>query len=104
LQSADADACNLLVAIVVETRCWMRYGLHTLAYGHFRDTTPLGLQCWTVTPAYKVVRSNGEIGKAKPVPMINFRRASVHPDKRTFAIDQTSPYTLSGRVTQPQGG
>jgi hypothetical protein len=44
LQLAYADARNLLVAVVAETRCWNRYGLHTLAYGPLRDTTPLGSQ------------------------------------------------------------
>ncbi|HEY2526923.1 MAG TPA: hypothetical protein VGJ20_03080 [Xanthobacteraceae bacterium] len=30
-QFAYADACNLLVSVAVETRCWNRYGLRAPA-------------------------------------------------------------------------
>lgn len=105
LQAAYANACNLLVPIVVENRCWNRFRLHTLAYDRLREETPLGSQMCcnalrTVTVAYKAMRSNGEIEKGKPIPAINFRRASVHFDKRTFSMgdDQLSLYTLTGRI------
>jgi IS605 OrfB family transposase len=106
LQAAYADACNLLVPTVVETRCWNRYTLHSLAYRRLRTETPLGAQMCcnvlrSVTAAYKALKSNGEIAKNKPVPAINFRRASVHFDKRTFTLkgDSLSLNTLGKRVT-----
>lgn len=36
LQSAYSDACNLLVPIVVESRCWNRVSLHKLSYSNLR--------------------------------------------------------------------
>ena len=44
LQSAYADACNRLVPIVVETRCWNRYKLYAMAYRRLCTETPLGAQ------------------------------------------------------------
>jgi putative transposase len=106
LQAAYAAACNMLVSIVVETRCWNRYNLHRLAYRRRRAAMPLGSQMCcnvlrTVTGACRSVHSNGGIPKHEPVPEINFRRACVHFDARTFAMrgDQLSLYTLTGRVT-----
>jgi IS605 OrfB family transposase len=105
LQTAYSNACNLLVPIVVETRCWNRYNLHNLAYRRLRNETPLGAQMCcnalrTVTAAYKAMRSNGTIKKDEPVPTITFRGTSVHFDSRTFARreNELSLYTLAGRV------
>jgi hypothetical protein len=96
LQAADADACNGLVPIVRESRCWNRYELHRQAYRKLRAGTPLGAQmCCNVLrtgcAAYPV---------DEPVPAISFRRASVHFDKRTFSMhgDGLSLYTLEGRI------
>jgi putative transposase len=88
-QSAYADACNLLAAIVVETRCWNRYALHKLAYRLLRAETPLGSQACCnalrrVTGPYRSTRSNGEIARDKPAPAINLRRAGVHFVVRTL--------------------
>jgi putative transposase len=105
LQAAYADACNLLVPIVVENRCWNRYNLHNLAYRHLRTETPLGAQMCcnalrSVAAAYKAMRSNGEIKNGEPVPTISFRVTSVHFDSRTFSMrgNELSLYTLTGRV------
>jgi IS605 OrfB family transposase len=105
LQTAYSNACNLLVPIVAETRCWNRYNLHTLAYRRLRDETPLGAQMCcnalrTVTAAYKAMRCNGGIKKDEPVPTITFRGTLVHFDSRTFAMrgNTLSLYTLTGRV------
>ena len=47
------------------------------------------------------MKSNGEIAKDKPVPSINFHRASVHFDQRTFTLrgSQLSLNTLGKRGT-----
>ena len=106
LQEAYAGACNLLVPVVAETRCWNRYKLHTLAYQRLRAETPLGAQMCcnairSVTAAYKTLKSNGGVGKGEPVPAIGFRRAAVHFDKRTFTMrgNSLSLNTLGKRVT-----
>jgi putative transposase len=97
LQAAYAAACNMLVSIVVETRCWNRYSLHRLAYRRRRAAMPLGSQMCcnvlrTVTGACRSVHSKGGI---------NFRGAPEHFDARTLAMrsDQLSLYTPTGRVT-----
>jgi putative transposase len=80
--------------------------LRQLAYCRLRTETLLGAQMCcnvlrSVTAAYKAMKSNGEIAKDKPVPSINFRRASVHFDQRTFIRrgSQLSLNTLGKRVT-----
>jgi putative transposase len=88
-QSASADACKLLAAIVVETRCRDRYALHKLAYRPLRAETPLGSQACCnalrrVTGPHRSRRSNGEIARDKLVPAIDLRRAGVHFDVRTL--------------------
>lgn len=100
LQSEYANACNLLVPTVVETRCWNRYKLHALSYSHLRASSSLGSQfCCnvirSVSAAYKALKSNGEIVRGEPVPSINFRNASVHFDSRTFTLKKTA----DGRLT-----
>src|SRR5262249_45558600 len=106
LQVAYADACNQLVPAVVENRCWNRVALHQLTYSRLRQATPLGSQMtcnaiFTVCKAYKAQRELGRIKKDAPVPALNFRRASVHFDKRTYTLrgDTVSLYTLAGRIT-----
>jgi len=106
LQSAYADACNRLVPTVVEHRCWNRVALHHLAYARLRKETPLGAQMvcnaiFSVCKAYKAQKKLGRIRKDAPVPAVHFNRASVHFDKRTYAIhgERLSLYTLSGRIT-----
>jgi hypothetical protein len=91
-QSTYADACKLLAAIVIETRCRDRYALHKLAYRLLRAETPLGSACCNalrrVTGPHRSTRSNGEIARDKLVPAINLRRAGVHFDVRTLTPRQ----------------
>ena len=105
VQAAYAAACNLLVPVVIENRCWNRVALHNTAYDWLRPQTALGSQMVcntfrTVCGAYASMRSNGEIEDDKPVPVANFDGASVHYDVRTFTMrgDSLSLWTLGGRV------
>ncbi|MGH7966280.1 MAG: RNA-guided endonuclease TnpB family protein, partial [Candidatus Binatia bacterium] len=105
LQAAYADACNSLVSVVTVHRCWNRVALHHLTYARLRQETPLGSQMtcnaiFTVCKAYKAQRERGRIRKEVPVPPLNFRRASVHFDKRTYTLrgESVSLYTLTGRI------
>jgi hypothetical protein len=105
LQSAYADACNRLVPMVMEHRCWNRVALHHLTYARLRKETPLGSQMvcnaiFSVCKAYKAQKELGRIKKDAPVPAIRFNRASVHFDKRTYSLkrERLSLYTLSGRI------
>jgi putative transposase len=106
LQSAYADACNRLVPMVMEHRCWNRVALHQLAYARLRKETPLGSQMvcnaiFSVCKAYQAQKELGRIKKDAPVPVVRFDRASVHFDKRTYSLkgERLSLYTLSGRIT-----
>ena len=108
LRAAYADACNRLVPVVREHRVWNRVALHRRSYAMLRSATPLGSQMccnaiYTVCKAYKAQKALGRIRKDKPVSEIRFDRASVHFDKRTYALKQgsVSLYTLEGRVTLP---
>jgi putative transposase len=105
LQSAYAAACNQLVPVVQAHRCWNRVRLHQLIYNHLRETTPLGSQMvcnsiFSVCKAYKSLKTRGRIRIDVPVPVIRFKRPSVHFDKRTYTLkDQSlSLYTLTGRI------
>jgi putative transposase len=105
LQSAYADACNLIVPIVTAARCWNRFRLHTLAYRKMRTDTPLGAQMCcnvlrSVAAAYRSMNANRKLARDAPIPTINFRHASVHFDQRTFTMrgNLLSLYTLEGRV------
>jgi hypothetical protein len=105
LQSAYAGACNLLVPIVIDTRCSNRYQLHRQAYRRLREESPLGAQMCcnvlrTVCAAYRPLSSNGELPEDEPLPAISFRRAPVHFDRRTFSMhgEGLSLYTLEGRI------
>jgi IS605 OrfB family transposase len=103
LQAAYAQACNALVPVVIENRCWNRVALHRLAYYRLRESSPLGSQMvcsaiFTVCKAYKSQSALKRIGGT--VPTINFSRASVHFDKRTYSIagQRLSLYSISGRI------
>lgn len=106
LRTAYADACNRLVPVVTEHRCWNRVALHRLAYARLRAETPLGSQMccnalFSVCKAYKAQKTLGRIRKDAPVPEIRFSRASVHFDKRTYTLngETVSLNTLDGRLT-----
>ncbi|ATX81798.1 transposase, IS605 OrfB family, central region [Mariprofundus ferrinatatus] len=108
LQSAYVDACNKLVPVASDHRCWNRVALHALAYTLLRSTTPLGSQMvcnaiYSVCKAYKAQKELGRIRKDKPVPIIGFKKSSIHFDKRTYTIkgDMVSLYTLGGRISVP---
>src|SRR2546426_1344639 len=105
LQSAYANACSQLVPVVVEYRCWNRVALHQRTYSRLRQETPLGAQMtcnaiFSVCKAYKAQREVGRIRRDAPIPTLNFRRASVHFDKRTYTLsgEIVSLYTLEGRI------
>ena len=107
LRTAYADACNSLVPIVREHRCWNRVGLHNRAYSRLRAETALGSQMacnaiYAVCTAYKAQKALGRISK-ETVPLIRFDRASVHFDKRTYTLKETalSLNTLHGRIRVP---
>jgi putative transposase len=106
LQAAYADACNLLVPVVIAERCWNRVALHQKVYTMLGETTPLGSQMrcsvvFSVCKAYKSQKELGRIKKDAPVPAVRFGRTSVHFDKRTYTIkgDAVSLYTLGKRIT-----
>jgi len=106
LRTAYAGACNRLVPTVREHRLWNRVGLHRRAYHDLRRATPLGSQMccnaiFTVCKAFKAQKELGRIRKDAQVPAIEFDRASVHFDKRTYALkgDAVSLYTLEGRIS-----
>ncbi|WP_231363719.1 transposase [Verrucomicrobium sp. 3C] len=59
---------------------------------------------FSVCKAYKALKVTGAgFRKDTPVPAISFQRASVHFDKRTYALKKNavSLYTLGGRVIVP---
>ncbi|WP_018291135.1 RNA-guided endonuclease TnpB family protein [Verrucomicrobium sp. 3C] len=108
LQSDFANACQRLSAVVREHRVWNRVALHQRTYSDLRSSTPLGSQMccnaiFSVCKAYKALKVTGRIPKDTPVPAISFQRASVHFDKRTYALKKNavSLYTLGGRVIVP---
>ena len=105
LQRAYHDACNAIVPIAAENRCWNRYSLHHLVYKQIRNTSPLGSQmvCNAIFSVCKAYRSKG-IQKDEVVPLIQFRsNRSVHFDKRTYKMKGTtlSLYTLDKRIDVP---
>jgi putative transposase len=101
LQAEYAAACNAIVPLAREHRCWNAIKLHHHAYYKVREATQLGSQmvCQAikaVATAYKVLKPK----KDKPVPEIVFDATSVHFDKRTYSFkdDTLSLYTLEGRA------
>ena len=98
--------CNRLVPVVRAHRLWNRVGLHQRAYNDLRKTTPLGSQMccnaiFSVCKAYKAQKTLGRIGVE--VPAIQFDRASVHFDQRTYTLkgETISLYSLDGRIHIP---
>jgi len=102
LQSAYERACNDIVPIVIENRCWNRVALHNLAYTKIRKSSPLGSQmvCNAIFSVCKAYQARSP-QRDEPVPQIVFRKnRSVHFDKRTYTLrgDVLSLYTLEGRI------
>lgn len=102
LQAEFSKACNQIVPVAVEHRCWNRVALHHLVYYPVRESTALGSQMvcnavQSVADAYRVLRPR----KTEGVPVIRFRDSgAVQFDKRTYGIkgDRLSLYTLTGRI------
>jgi len=85
LQDAYQLACNQIVPIVIEERCWNRVDLHHLVYKKIRKISPLGSQmvCNAIFSVCKAYKAKA-VDKNEPVPVIQFRKnRSVHFDKRT---------------------
>jgi IS605 OrfB family transposase len=109
LADTYAKACNAIVPLAVEHRCWNRVALHHLSYYPVREKLPeLGSQmvCQAVhrvADAYKTLKANKGIAKDKPVPSISFTPSSVNFDKRTYSIngETLSLFTLGGRAKIP---
>lgn len=105
LQTEFNKACNQIVPVAAENRCWNRLALHHLSYYKIRATTNLGSQM--VCNAIKAVCDSFKalkIKKSENIPLINFApRSSVHFDKRTYSLKKNviSLYTLSGRISTP---
>jgi putative transposase len=108
LRSAYTDACNLLVPLVQQARCWNRFALHQLGYRRLRQETSLGAQMacnaiFSVCKAYRSQRALGRIAADTPVPRLCFSRARVHFDHRTYTLkdEAVSLNTLKGRLRVP---
>ncbi len=109
LAAMFSQACNAVVPLAVEHRCWNRVALHHLAYYSIRKRFPnLGSQMvcnaiYRVASAYKTLKANNGIAKDRPVPGISFDRAAVHFDHRTYSLRDgaVSLFTLSGREAVP---
>jgi len=105
LQKEFNNACNQIVPVAAENRCWNRVALHHLSYYKIRETTVLGAQM--ACNAIKVVCDSLKVLKIKKtekIPLINFKpSSSVHFDKRTYSLKESalSLYTLSGRILIP---
>jgi putative transposase len=108
LQKAYAEACNRLVPLVQENRCWNRVGLHRLGYRRLRQESSLGAQMtcnaiFSVCKAYRSQKALGRMVPDTPVPALRFNRASVHFDHRTYTLkdEAVSLNTLGGRMLVP---
>jgi putative transposase len=105
LQKTFAEACNSMVPVVIENRCWNRVALHGLIYDKLRESGRLGSQmtCNAIFAVCKAYKAQQVLGKmvGDAIPTIAFRHASVHFDKRTYSLTKSgllSLYTLSGRI------
>src|SRR5579859_3844853 len=95
-------ACNSIIPVVKEQRCWNKVDLHHLVYYPLRLQTKLGSQMTcnvirAVCDAYKALK----LKKSDDVPAINFKpTSSIHYDKRTYSIKENtlSLYTLNNRI------
>jgi IS605 OrfB family transposase len=105
LQKTFNNACNQIVPVAAENRCWNRLALHHLVYYNIRQATGLGAQM--VCNATKVVCDAIKVLKIKKdenIPPISFKpHSSIHFDKRTYSLKDgaISLYTLSGRALIP---
>lgn len=113
LQATFAAACNALVPVVRERRCWNRVALHHLAYHELRSRFPqLGAQM-ACNAIYSVSRTCRHLFQhpaspwhlarlgERPLPMIEFApSAPVYFDRHTLSLrhDGISMYTLDGRM------
>lgn len=99
-------ACNAIVPVTQEHRCWNRVALHHLAYYSVRAQLPaLGSQmvCQAihrVADAYKAFKAKNGIAACSAVPAIKFIPNSISFDKRTYSISggMLSMFTLDGRI------
>lgn len=99
-------ACNAIVPVAQEHRCWNRVALHHLVYYRIRERLPaLGSQMvcqaiHSVADAYKTLKASGGIVKDLPIPSITFHQTSISFDKRTYSVngDVLSLFTLDGRI------
>ncbi len=113
LQTVFAQACNALVPVVRERRCWNRVALHHLAYHDLRQAFPhLGSQmvCNAIYSVSRVCRllfqhpaSPWHLSRLgdRPLPMLEFHpTAPVYFDRHTLSLkrDGLSMYTLDGRM------
>lgn len=113
LQAAFARACNALVPVVRERRCWNRVALHHLAYHALRARFPqLGSQmvCNAIYSVSRVCRllfqhpqSPWHLSRLgdRPLPVIEFApTAPVYFDRHTLSVkpEGVSMYTLDGRM------
>ena len=113
LQGTFAQACNALVPVVREHRCWNRVGLHHLAYRQLRDQFPeLGSQMacnaiYSVSRTARLLfqhpRSPFHIGRwgSRPLPQMRFQpTAPVYFDRHTLSLKVRglSLFTLDGRM------
>lgn len=113
LQAAFAQACNALVPVVRERRCWNRVALHHLTYHELRSRFPqLGSQmacnaiysvCRVCRLLFQHPRSPWHLARLgeRALPMIEFApTAPVYFDRHTLSIkaDGLSMYTLDGRM------
>lgn len=109
LAQSFASACNEIVPVAQQNRCWNRVALHHLVYYTVRSQyQSMGSQMacnaiHKVASAYKALQANKSIDKGKPVPKITFGAKSVHFDKRTYSIQGhiLSLFTKTGRVKVP---
>lgn len=102
LRDTFLGACNQIVPLAVEHRCWNRVALHNFSYSMIRASSQLGSQmiCNAIFSVCKAYKSRC-ILKTESVPVIHFHKnRSIHFDKRTYSLKGTSLslYTLQGRI------
>lgn len=113
LQSAFAEACNVLAPVVRDTRCWNRVALHHMMYKPLRARLPAMGSQMVCNAIYSVCRAsrlvyqgekspfNVQRWGAKPLPLLRFTENSpVYFDRHTLSLrdGQLSMYTLDGRM------
>ena len=105
LRDEFCSGCTQIAKMALEKRCFSKANLHDLCYYQIREKGALGSQMTcnaikTVAGAYRSLRSQR---KQKDLPLIAFKKKSIHFDKRTYNLKkgQISLYTLEGRVLIP---